>query len=223
MEVVLGAAASFALEGGSLPRDRTVDVWASGPWRQARRQIPVDFTIDGRSFDVALSKSGDAADQWRAQVRSGDQLLLDSEVRLATRRARGSAIKGPEGVVEVGTGGRVEGGGSELRTVANNGAIEVTYKGRTYFAWQKPALSTADIGRTARFEDKNTLESPMPGKVLKVMVREAEEVEEDQPLVIVEAMKMEFTVRAPHGGRVASVKHAEGDQVAVGDVLVELA
>jgi biotin carboxyl carrier protein len=35
-------------------------------------------------------------------------------------------------------------------------------------------------------------------------------------------MKMEFTVRAPHDGSVAEVKYKEGDQVAVGDILVEL-
>ena len=62
----------------------------------------------------------------------------------------------------------------------------------------------------------------MPGKVLKVLVGEGDQVQDDQPLVIIEAMKMEFTVRAPHDGRVAQVRYKEGAQVAVGDVLIEL-
>jgi pyruvate carboxylase len=62
----------------------------------------------------------------------------------------------------------------------------------------------------------------MPGKVLKVMVAVGDRVSDEQPLVIIEAMKMEFTVRAPHAGHVAAVHFAEGAQVAAGDILVEL-
>ena len=69
-------------------------------------------------------------------------------------------------------------------------------------------------------KDENSLESPMPGKVLQVLVASGDTVEEEQPLVIIEAMKMEFMVRAPHSGTVVQVHYAAGDQVAVGDILV---
>ena len=83
-------------------------------------------------------------------------------------------------------------------------------------------LSTDSINTTLHLTGENTLASPMPGKVLKLFARAGDQVQEAQPLVIIEAMKMEFTVRAPHDGKVARVHFEEGAQVAVGDVLVEL-
>ena len=62
----------------------------------------------------------------------------------------------------------------------------------------------------------------MPGKILKVFVKSGDAVAEEQPLVIIEAMKMEFTVKAPHEGKVSKVHYDEGAQVAVGDILIEL-
>jgi biotin carboxyl carrier protein len=70
--------------------------------------------------------------------------------------------------------------------------------------------------------DEDSLESPMPGKVLKLLAKYGDEVVNGQPLLIIEAMKMEFTVRAPHDGQIKAVHYQEGDQVAVGDVLVEM-
>jgi len=67
-----------------------------------------------------------------------------------------------------------------------------------------------------------SLVSPMPGSVVRVAVAAGEEVEPGQPLVVLEAMKMEHTVAAPHAGRVAEVRVAEGEQVGGGHVLVVL-
>ena len=67
-----------------------------------------------------------------------------------------------------------------------------------------------------------SLSSPMPGAVVRVDVEPGQEVEAGQPLVVLEAMKMEHTVSAPHGGRVADVRVAAGDQVEGGRVLVVL-
>ncbi|MDQ3875340.1 MAG: acetyl/propionyl-CoA carboxylase subunit alpha, partial [Actinomycetota bacterium] len=67
-----------------------------------------------------------------------------------------------------------------------------------------------------------SLSSPMPGAVVRVDVAPGETVEAGQPLVVLEAMKMEHTVSAPHAGRVADVRVAAGDQVESGRVLVVL-
>ncbi|MCG3174516.1 MAG: hypothetical protein GMKNLPBB_02759 [Myxococcota bacterium] len=67
------------------------------------------------------------------------------------------------------------------------------------------------------------LRSPMPGKVVKVMVRAGDMVEVNQVLVIVEAMKMENEVRAPGAGRVKAVHVEQGAPVDGGQLLVELA
>jgi propionyl-CoA carboxylase alpha chain len=64
--------------------------------------------------------------------------------------------------------------------------------------------------------------APMPGKVVSVEVQTGDMVEAGQLLMIVEAMKMEHRVTAPHAGVVGEVRAGAGDQVAGGDVLVVL-
>jgi acetyl/propionyl-CoA carboxylase alpha subunit len=64
--------------------------------------------------------------------------------------------------------------------------------------------------------------APMPGTVIRVHVAAGDEVEARQPLVVLEAMKMETPLVAPHAGVVRAVHVAEGDTVAGGMLLVEL-
>jgi acetyl-CoA/propionyl-CoA carboxylase biotin carboxyl carrier protein len=68
----------------------------------------------------------------------------------------------------------------------------------------------------------NEVRSPMPGTVLAVHVKAGAAVEEGEALLIVEAMKMEYTLSAPRAGRVARVTANVGDQVLVDEPLVEL-
>ena len=70
--------------------------------------------------------------------------------------------------------------------------------------------------------DAASLMAPMPGTVVRVSVSEGEEVEEGQILLVLEAMKMEQSVRAPHAGRVTSLPYGEGDLVPGGAVLAEI-
>ena len=66
------------------------------------------------------------------------------------------------------------------------------------------------------------LEAPMPGVVTKVMVVVGDEVAKGQPLVALEAMKMEHLIRAPRVGRVKRVTASPGQMVQAGAELVEL-
>jgi acetyl/propionyl-CoA carboxylase alpha subunit len=70
--------------------------------------------------------------------------------------------------------------------------------------------------------ERSVLTAPMPGIVLRVMAGEGEHVEPRQPLVVLEAMKMETPLVSPYAAVVRRVHVAEGDQVAGGAVLVEL-
>ena len=60
---------------------------------------------------------------------------------------------------------------------------------------------------------KGGLVAPMPGKVVKVLVTEGETVASGAALVVLEAMKMEHTVRAQEAGIVRALHVAVGDQV----------
>ncbi len=64
------------------------------------------------------------------------------------------------------------------------------------------------------------LTAPMPGKVVAVMVSKGQEVKKGEPLVIMEAMKMEHTIGAPGDGLVEDVLYQVGDQVADGAPLL---
>jgi acetyl/propionyl-CoA carboxylase alpha subunit len=64
--------------------------------------------------------------------------------------------------------------------------------------------------------------APMPGTVIRVLVAEGDEVQARQPLVVLEAMKMETPLVAPYEATVRKVNVAEGDRVAGGAVLIEL-
>jgi 3-methylcrotonyl-CoA carboxylase alpha subunit len=64
--------------------------------------------------------------------------------------------------------------------------------------------------------------APMPGKVIALLAEAGTRVQADAPLLIVEAMKMEHTVRAPRAGLLQAFRVTVGDQVAMGELLVDL-
>jgi 3-methylcrotonyl-CoA carboxylase alpha subunit len=90
----------------------------------------------------------------------------------------------------------------------------VTLDGHTY--------CVNEVDRTAQTEDGGSLEAPMPGKVLRVLVSVGDEVEQGDALLILEAMKMEHTIKAPHGGTVEAIAAQEGEMVNPGTTLVTL-
>ena len=64
------------------------------------------------------------------------------------------------------------------------------------------------------------IKAPMPGRVVRVLVAVGERVAARQPLVVVEAMKMENELRAPRGGNVEEIHAAPGSAVETGAVLM---
>ena len=68
----------------------------------------------------------------------------------------------------------------------------------------------------------DSLEAQMPGVVRKVLVAAGDRVEKGQALLVMEAMKMEIKVAAPHAGTVERVAVGEGETVVRGQLLVDL-
>src|SRR5690348_8048898 len=73
---------------------------------------------------------------------------------------------------------------------------------------------------TASSEGGDRVVAPMPGRVVLVKARAGDAVEKDQELLVMEAMKMELTLRAPRAGKLESVHAAQGDFVEADTVLV---
>ncbi|GAB4493593.1 MAG: hypothetical protein OHK0019_17880 [Saprospiraceae bacterium] len=68
----------------------------------------------------------------------------------------------------------------------------------------------------------NTVKAPMPGLVLKIMAEPGQAVQKGDPLLILEAMKMENVIKAAGEGRVKSVKIQQGAAVEKGQLLLEI-
>ena len=82
---------------------------------------------------------------------------------------------------------------------------------------------TKDYSHTENKNSDLEYHSPMPGKVIKVNVKEGDEVKVDDVLCVVEAMKMENNIKAMTSGKVAKVFVKENDKVDVKTILIELA
>jgi biotin carboxyl carrier protein len=84
---------------------------------------------------------------------------------------------------------------------------------------KKPAARS--VQRKQHHREDN-LTASMPGQVTKVLIGEGDAVQRGQPLIVLEAMKMEIKVAAPHDGRVARVLVKSGQIVERGQGLVEM-
>jgi len=87
----------------------------------------------------------------------------------------------------------------------------------------QPVTGAARFGRggaAAQAEGRQTIVAPMPGKVVKLLVKAGDEVRARQGVIVVEAMKMENELRSPKDGRVIEIAVAEGASVEAGRLLV---
>ena len=117
--------------------------------------------------------------------------------------------------------------------------LELTIEGVPMSGWVEKIQSKLWVhieGETFIYEppkkqrSKNKMENsnpgqitaPMPGKIVKVQVVVEQKVEAGQVLVVLEAMKMEYTLKSPSGGTVEFIGGKPGEQVSLGQVLIRL-
>jgi acetyl/propionyl-CoA carboxylase alpha subunit len=85
-----------------------------------------------------------------------------------------------------------------------------------------PDVAAAASDHAGQGGEQSSVVAPMPGTVIKLLVGEGDEVRARQPLVVLEAMKMETPLTSPYAATVRAVHIAEGDRVAGGALLIEL-
>lgn len=96
--------------------------------------------------------------------------------------------------------------GDVAHVVGLRGAVDLTLR---------PRFGSAEVEM-----DPGSLTSPMPGRILSVLVGPGDTVGKGDPLIVMEAMKMEHTLRSPVDGTVESVSASPGEQVEGNIVLV---
>ena len=129
---------------------------------------------------------------------------------------------------------RLDGAIASLRFPATGRNHQITYQHGKNGSWRvavgqrefdfsvlSPAEAVEEVSG-ARESGPSRLTAPIPGKVVAVKVAPGDEVTPGQPLVVLEAMKMENELASEQAGRVASVHVVAGDTVEGGALLVEL-
>ena len=127
-----------------------------------------------------------------------------------------------------------------LRITIENKSYDVTVEDLTEPGFASPSLASTPrvspittppptteprkklLAHPALPVEAGAVTSPMAGAIKSVLVQPAEQVQERQPLVILEAMKMENQITAPRAGTVREVKVRDGDTVLEGQVLLTL-
>jgi 3-methylcrotonyl-CoA carboxylase alpha subunit len=109
-------------------------------------------------------------------------------------------------------------GGVRLKAtiVRHNDELTVMVDGKSY----KLTLFDPMLQAAAQEAPSGGLTAPMPGKIVQVLVAKGQEVKRGDGLLVLEAMKMEHTIKAPTDGVVKEVLFAPGDQVTDGAELI---
>jgi pyruvate carboxylase subunit B len=77
-------------------------------------------------------------------------------------------------------------------------------------------------GKRDKVTKEGQVTTTMPGNIVDVLVKEGADVAAGDPVLVIEAMKMETEIKAPVSGKVTAVHIQKGDRVTPGDVLVEI-
>jgi biotin carboxyl carrier protein len=110
----------------------------------------------------------------------------------------------------------------EARVVPGPDGFYLDLEGRRSVVEVRDPRSIAAGGRHGMGEGRQTVSAPMPGKVVRVLVKEGDLVEAGAGLIVVEAMKMQNELKAPKSGAVVQLKAVVGATVGMGELLVAI-
>jgi 3-methylcrotonyl-CoA carboxylase alpha subunit len=174
------------------------------PWAVAR-----GWRLNDRGFHRFLFKDGHT--ERPVTVRFG---AAGYRVDLPDGSFAAAGHRMPDGTMQV----ELDGHRFAPRVVVDGSRLTVFADGETHRLDLVDPVALAETAETS----EGRLAAPMPGRIVQVLVRPGDKVETGQALLVLEAMKMEHTIKAPAAGTVAAVHFAVGDQVEEGADLAEL-
>jgi len=157
----------------------------------------LDTVVDGRSGKIAI-ESG----RFRYEPEGADAIERDFSIEPVQPGAYSVLVDGRSFEVIAGPGNEILVNGRVL-------SVEV---------FDPRSMRGRKSGGAA--EGRQAIVSPMPGKVVRVLVELGDSVEAGQGLIVIEAMKMQNEMKSPKTGRVAEVKTKTGAAVSAGEVLM---
>jgi len=190
------ALAAMALVGGE--HTGSTDPWANATgWRlNGNYQRRLAFSDEhATTYDVTLTYQ---AHGWQMTVDG-----VATDLALAARAGATLSIR--------------LGASAMHGTVRRDGELFHVFTGGRHFtlAYHDPMAHAGEVEAAG-----GRLTAPMPGKVVALLAKAGQDVKKGEPLVIMEAMKMEHTIGAPSDGVVEELLYAVGDQVADGAPLL---
>ena len=168
-----------------------------------------DWRLNGRGHQELIFRDGPEERSVWAQYRAGKWLLHfgDREILAAAERQTDTALS----VL-------LDGVRKQFIVMSHGAETAVFLDGRS---WRLIEIDPLDT-RAGEDQTAGRLSAPMPGRVAQVMVEPGIRVRRGQPLIVIEAMKMEHTVAASADGVVEAVRYSPGDLVEEGAELITL-
>jgi biotin carboxyl carrier protein len=161
-----------------------------------------DVTIDGKNYRLEIER---AEGRWSCRL-DGQEVAVDA------------ALARPD-VLSLRIGNQSYEIKSE-RVAGDKDSDWHVWVGRARFACEvRDPRALRSRARAADDDGPRKLTAPMPGKVVRVLVREGDAVEAGAGVLVVEAMKMQNEIKSPKKGTIQKMLAAEGVAVNAGDVL----
>lgn len=114
----------------------------------------------------------------------------------------------------------INGTNQRVTTLRAMNGLWVHLNGETQFVPHSKSGKARGAGGSVANPEQ--IEAPMPGKIVKILCASGASIQTGDSVAVMEAMKMEYTLKAAMTGKVVEVKCKEGEQVALGQILFRL-
>ncbi len=165
--------------------------------------MKLQVSVDDRPAELSFEE---ASAEWRFDYRPQDGLA---------RSGTASLVRAEPGIYSV----LIEGLAYEVRVVAGPDGYYVDIGGRRSVVKVIDPRALSSTGPGQGSQGRQTVTAPMPGKVVRVLIAEGDEVAAGAGLIVVEAMKMQNELKSPKAGRIVQLKAQVGATVKLGELL----